>query len=142
MPQRVTDALVKELGQRQPVWVVVHVNHPRELSPAVRKGLAKLVEAGVPLLNQSVLLRGVNDSVQILEELSQELVSCRVFPYYLHHLDPVPGTARFRVSPERGLELMTGLARRVSGVALPQYVIDPPDGSGKVPVSQWMTPTP
>jgi lysine 2,3-aminomutase len=137
-PDRVTPALAAALAARGPVWVIVHANHPDELSEDVDEGLAMLVDAGVPVLNQSVLLRGVNDDAGVLAALSQGLVRRRVFPYYLHHPDPVPGNAGFRISLAEGLQIHAELAHRVSGLALPQYVIDPPDGSGKVPVSAWV----
>jgi lysine 2,3-aminomutase len=139
-PSRVTPALVAGLRARAPVWVLVHCNHAQELAPDVVEALGRLVDAGVPVLNQSVLLRGVNDSVDALEALSDALLRLRVFPYYLHHTDPVPGNAALRVSMEEGLALHRALARRVSGIGLPTYVIDPPDGSGKVPVSEWAAP--
>ena len=136
-PHRVTEALAAGLSARGPVWVLVHANHPDELSEDVREALRRLVDAGLPVLNQAVLLRGVNDDVDVLEALSSELLSLRVFPYYLHHTDAVPGNAAFRVSIERGLDLHARLARRVSGIGLPRYVIDPPDGSGKIDVATW-----
>src|SRR5690606_15040662 len=105
--------------------------HPRELAPDVDEALARMVDAGIPVLNQAVLLRGVNDDPDVLAELSRALVRRRVFPYYLHHTDPVQGNAHLRVSIERGRAVYAELARRVSGVALPTYVIDPADGSGK-----------
>lgn len=130
-PSRVTDALASGLAARAPVWVIVHCNHPGELTPEVRQALARLVDAGVPVLNQSVLLRGVNDDAAVLAALCTELVRLRVFPYYLHHTDAVPGNAHFRVPIAEGRRIHAELARRVSGLALPRYVIDPPDGSGK-----------
>jgi lysine 2,3-aminomutase len=136
-PHRVTAALVEGLRARGPVWVLVHANHPDELSADVREALARLVDAGLPVLNQAVLLKGVNDDVDVLEGLSDALLSLRVFPYYLHHTDAVPGNAAFRVDVDRGLALHAELARRVSGIGLPRYVIDPPDGSGKVDVATW-----
>lgn len=136
-PQRVTGALVEGLRARAPVWVLVHANHPRELSAEVRAALGRLVDAGLPVLNQSVLLAGVNDDVDTLAALCQDLVACRVHPYYLHHTDAAPGNAEFRVPVERGLRLYAGLRARLSGIALPRYVIDPPDGSGKIPVEEW-----
>jgi lysine 2,3-aminomutase len=135
-PRRVTARLVAGLRRRQPTWVVVHCNHPRELAPDVDEALARLVDAGVPVLNQTVLLRGINDDVDVLAELSEALLRRRVKPYYLHQTDPVTGNAAFRVAPERGLELVAQLERRVSGMAVPRYVIDPEDGSGKVRVEQ------
>lgn len=133
-PERVTPALVEGLRERAPVWILVHANHPRELTAEVRDGLARFVDAGLPVLNQAVLLKGVNDDVDVLTRLCQELVRLRVFPYYLHHTDHVTGNAHLRVRARRGLALHAGLARRVSGVALPRYVVDPPDGSGKIDV--------
>jgi len=130
-PDRVTEALVAGLAQRAPVWVVVHCNHPRELSPEVDVALSRMVDAGIPVLNQSVLLRGVNDRVEVLAELCEALVARRVFPYYLHHTDAARGNGHFRVSLEEGRALWQGLKTRVSGVALPRHVMDPPDGSGK-----------
>ncbi|MCP4809799.1 MAG: KamA family radical SAM protein [Proteobacteria bacterium] len=135
-PRRVTDELVRGLRERAPVWVLVHANHPRELTGDVVDALGRLVDAGLPVLNQSVLLAGVNDDVDVLAELSERLVELRVFPYYLHHTDAALGNAAFRVDAERGLALHDALARRVSGVALPRYVVDPPDGSGKIGVLQ------
>lgn len=136
-PQRITPALVSLLRQRAPTWVIVHCNHPRELSETVLTALRRLVDAGIPVLNQAVLLRGVNDDAATLAALCEALVAARVFPYYLHHTDAAAGNHAFRVSIEEGLEIYADLRGRVSGVALPQYVIDPPDGSGKIPVSEW-----
>lgn len=137
-PQRVTARLVEGLRARAPVWVVVHCNHPRELSPEVRAALGRLVDAGLPVLNQSVLLKGVNDDVDTLVALCQDLVGCRVLPYYLHHTDAVPGNAELRVPLAEGLRIHRQLRERLSGIALPSYVIDPPDGSGKIPVEEWV----
>ncbi len=134
-PERVTPALVEGLRARAPVWVLVHANHPRELTPPVRRALSLLVDGGLPVLNQAVLLAGVNDRVDVLEALSAALLELRVFPYYLHHTDRAPGNAHLRVPADRGLDLHRRLAQRLSGVALPRYVIDLPDGSGKIDVS-------
>ena len=135
-PERVTAGLVDGLARRRPVWLVVHANHPRELEGPASEALLRLVHAGLPVLNQSVLLRGVNDDVEVLAELSCALVRLGVKPYYLHHTDPARGNAHLRVAPHRGLALHEGLARRVSGIALPSYVVDLADGSGKVPVRE------
>ncbi len=135
-PQRIGDGLVDALGRCPNLWLVVHANHPRELSSAACDALTRLVAGGVPVLNQSVLLRGVNDDLETLVELSQALVALRIKPYYLHHPDRAAGNAHFRVSVDRGLDLHRRLAKRVSGVALPAYVVDLPDGSGKVSVAQ------
>ena len=130
-PSRITDSLIAGLKIRNPVWVIVHCNHEAELTPAVQAALTRLVDAGIPVLNQSVLLRGVNDDAEVLAALCTALVRLRVFPYYLHHPDAVPGNAHFRLSEKEGRALYAGLAERVSGLALPRYVCDPPDGSGK-----------
>ena len=136
-PSVVTDELVQMLFERSPLWFVVHANHVDELSEPVVEGLARMVDAGIPVLNQSVLLRGVNDNVDALVGLVERLVELRVQPYYLHHPDAVPGGGAFRVSIDDGLALHDALRTRVSGIALPQYVIDPPDGTGKVPVAEY-----
>ena len=136
-PARVTQALVDGLRARAPVWVLVHTNHPDELTPEVAGALGRLVDAGIPVLNQAVLLAGVNDDVDVLVRLSEALVRLRVYPYYLHHPDAAAGNAHFRVSMPRGLELHRELRRRVSGIGLPAYVTDPEDGLGKVPVEEW-----
>ena len=126
------------LRSNGPLWLVVHCNHPDELSPEVERALAMLVDGGIPVLNQSVLLRGVNDDVDVLAALSERLLALRIKPYYLHHPDAVVGGAAFRVSIEEGLSLHRALRSRVSGLGLPAYVIDPPDGTGKVPVAEWV----
>lgn len=133
-PARVTTALVAGLRARAPLWVLVHCNHPGELSADVDVALSRLVDAGLPVLNQAVLLRGVNDDAAVLARLSRELVRRRVFPYYLHQTDPVPGNAHLRVPVGEGLALYEELRRQVSGIALPTFVVDPDDGSGKVRV--------
>ncbi|MEQ1714177.1 MAG: lysine 2,3-aminomutase, partial [Hyphomicrobium sp.] len=116
------------------VVVALHTNHPRELTPAARAAIARLTGAGIPVLSQSVLLRGVNDDADTLEALMRALVSARVKPYYLHHGDLAPGTAHFRVPLATGQALMSELRRRLSGIAVPTYVLDIPGAYGKVPV--------
>ena len=133
-PALVTAALVAVLDVAKPLWVVVHANHARELSPVARAGLDMLRRAGIPLLGQSVLLRGVNDSAAALEELFRAMLSVRMKPYYLHQLDAAPGTARFHVPIAEGRELLAQLRGRVTGLAWPTYVLDIPGGAGKVPV--------
>jgi lysine 2,3-aminomutase len=137
-PQRVTAGLVAGLAARRPVWILVHANHPAELTPAVAEALGRLVDAGLPVLNQAVLLAGINDDVDVLAALSERLVELRVFPYYLHHTDPAEGNAAFRVDPARGVALHRALRARTSGIGLPAYVIDLPDGTGKIPVEEWL----
>jgi lysine 2,3-aminomutase len=134
-PSRITDELVAALKPgRAGLWFGVHCNHPRELGAAARAALAKLADAGFPLMGQSVLLAGVNDDVETLDQLMRALVTARVKPYYLHHPDLVRGTGHFRVSIERGQALMKALRGRLSGLAQPTYVLDVPGGHGKVPV--------
>ena len=137
-PSIVTPKLIQLLQKRSGVWVIVHCNHPDELSQEVRHGLRSLIQAGIPVLNQAVLLKGVNDSVDVLRSLFQELVQLQVFPYYLHHTDSASGNGEFRVTLERGLSIYQELAKIVSGIALPKYVIDPPDGSGKIDVATYV----
>jgi lysine 2,3-aminomutase len=134
-PGKVTGALVRAL--RAPgatTYVALHANHPRELSPQVREAVARLADAGIPMVSQSVLLKGVNDDAATLEALMRAFVECRIKPYYLHHGDLAPGTSHFRTSIEEGQSLMRALRGRVSGLAQPTYVLDIPGGHGKVPV--------
>src|SRR5687768_17560524 len=134
-PERVTDALAAALtSERMAVYVGLHANHPRELTRAARAAIARLVEAGVPVVSQTVLLRGINDDADTLEALLRGLVEARVKPYYLHHADLAPGTRHFRTSIREGQALMLELRRRLSGIALPTYVLDIPGGYGKVPI--------
>jgi len=133
-PEKVSDALVEALSSsRLTLAVGVHVNHARELTPAADAALARLAGAGALLLSQTVLLRGVNDRVEVLGDLMRALVERGVRPYYLHHPDPAPGTARFRVTLAEGQALVRGLRGRYSGLCQPTYVLDIPGGFGKVP---------
>lgn len=134
-PARITDELVTVLKPRRAgLWIGVHCNHARELAPPAKAALARLADAGLPLLSQTVLLAGINDDVETLCELMRALVSARVKPYYLHHPDLVRGTGHFRVSVARGQALMRALRGRLSGLAQPVYVLDVPGGHGKVPI--------
>lgn len=133
LPQRVTTELVTWLrGTRLAAVMVVHANHPAELDHTVADALARLVDAGIPVLNQAVLLRGVNDDVESLATLSERLVNLRVLPYYLHQLDRVRGAAHFAVPPARGRQLMAQLRRRLPGYAVPQYVHERPGAPHKL----------
>lgn len=132
LPGRITPQLVRLLGRYQPLFVTTHFNHPVELTPAAKEACSLLADAGIPLANQAVLLRGVNDEASILADLCTGLLKNRVRPYYLHQLDQGDGTAHFSVSPSKGLELMAELRRRVSGLAMPHYIVDTPGGHGKV----------
>ncbi|WBL33412.1 lysine-2,3-aminomutase-like protein [Sinirhodobacter sp. HNIBRBA609] len=135
-PERIKPALCEVLrGARPTVWLVVHTNHAQELTPEAHAAIARLAEAGVPMLSQSVLLRGVNDSVGALSDLFCALLSLRVKPYYLHHCDLAPGTSHFRTTIDEGRALMRSLRGQISGTALPSYVLDIPGGFGKVPVT-------
>lgn len=132
IPQRVNDGLIGWLrGTRLTSVVVIHANHAAELDDAVAEALARLIDAGIPLLNQAVLLRGVNDSVDALVELSERLVELRVMPYYLHQLDRVRGAAHFEVPRGQGLQLMDELRARLPGYAVPRYVVEVPGDASK-----------
>jgi lysine 2,3-aminomutase len=140
MPSRVTEDLARLLGSFTSVWIVVHANHPRELTEEFRRGMKLLRSCGVPALNQSVLLKGINDDAGVLEELFRGLVRFGVKPYYLFQGDLASGTAHFRVPLARGMELMRELRSRLSGMALPTYAVDVP-GGGKVPVESALLRT-
>ncbi|MCW5695314.1 MAG: lysine-2,3-aminomutase-like protein [Bauldia sp.] len=133
-PGRVTPALVDAVvASGKPTWLAVHVNHPRELTDAARGALKRLADGGVILVSQTVLLKGVNDDADVLAALMRALVTTGVRPYYLHHADLAPGTAHFRTTIAEGQAIMRALRGRLSGIALPTYVLDVPDGFGKVP---------
>lgn len=133
-PGRVTAALAAAMEGDTPVWLVLHANHAREFTADAVAALRRIGAAGAPLLGQSVLLRGVNDSAQALEDLFRAMLRARVKPYYLHQLDPAPGTARFAVPIAEGQRILRALRGRMTGLAWPTYVLDIPGGHGKVPV--------
>jgi len=134
-PRRISTALVRALRiDNKATFIVVHVNHPRELTAKARAACARLIDAGIPILSQSVLLRGVNDEVATLGALMRALVECRIKPYYLHHPDLAPGTAHLRTTIAEGQALMRALRGRYSGLCQPAYVLDIPGGHGKSPV--------
>ena len=134
-PARITPELVRALKAKgKATYVVLHANHARELTDAAREACARLVDAGIPMLSQSVLLAGVNDDPQTLGALMRALVECRIKPYYLHHGDLAPGTSHLRTSIEHGQELMRALRGRLSGLCQPTYVLDIPGGHGKSPI--------
>lgn len=135
LPQRITASLTDVLRKHHPLFVSIHSNHPRELTLEVRDGLARLADAGIPLGNQSVLLRHVNDDPAIMKALTQKLLMCRVRPYYLYQCDLIAGSAHLRASVRTGLKVMEQLRGHTTGYAVPQYVIDAPGGGGKVPVN-------
>ncbi len=132
-PARVDDAAAA-MACDKPVWMVLHANHAREFTGAAAAAIRRIQAQAVPVLGQSVLLRGVNDSVAALEDLFRAMLRNRIKPYYLHHLDPAPGTARFAVPIEEGQALLAGLRGRVTGLAWPTYVLDIEGGHGKVPI--------
>jgi lysine 2,3-aminomutase len=135
-PARITEALVTALkSSGKAVYLAIHINHAQEITDDVRKALARLHEAGITLLSQSVLLKGVNDNAQTLETLFRELIALNVKPYYLHHPDLAPGTSHFRLSIAEGQEIMRTLLGRLSGIALPTYMLDIPGGMGKIPLT-------
>ena len=135
LPQRITPELCAMLKEFHPLFISVHANHPRELTTEVRDGLARLADAGIPLGNQSVLLKGVNDDETVMKALLQKLLMCRVRPLYIYQCDLINGSAHLRTSVRRGLEIMETLRGHTTGYAVPQYVIDAPGGGGKVPVA-------
>jgi lysine 2,3-aminomutase len=134
-PETITDDLVAAVADARPtVWVALHANHPAEFTPEARAACARLVDAGVPMVSQSVLLRGVNDDAETLSALMRAFVENRIKPYYLHHGDLAPGTAHLRTGIEEGQALMREIRGSLSGLAQPTFVLDIPGGHGKVPV--------
>lgn len=134
LPQRIGGELLRALAPFHPLWVMTHFNHPKELTPLARRALERLADAGFPVMNQSVLLAGVNDDAAVLAELFRGLVRCRARPYYLLQADPAKGTGHLRTPIATGISLMEQLQGRLSGIALPKLVVDTPGGFGKVPI--------
>ena len=135
LPQRITPALCDMLKKFHPLFISVHSNHPRELTTEVRDALGRLADAGIPLGNQSVLLRDVNDDPMVMKALVQKLLMCRVRPYYIYQCDLITGSAHLRASVHKGLQIMESLRGHTTGYGVPQYVIDAPGGGGKVPIT-------
>ena len=135
LPMRITRELTRALCKYHPIWVMTHFNHPKELTPESIAACERLVDAGFPVMNQSVLLRGVNDDADVLEALFRGLIRARVRPYYLLQADPVRGTGHLRTSLAKGISIMEKLQGRISGIALPKLICDTPGGRGKVPLS-------
>lgn len=135
LPQRITPALCNMLRKYHPLFISVHSNHPRELTTEVREALGRLADAGIPLGNQSVLLRQVNDDAAVMRAHVQKLLMCRVKPYYIYQCDLITGSAHLRTSVRKGLEIMEQLRGHTTGYAVPQFVIDAPGGGGKVPIN-------
>ena len=134
LPERITPELCATLKKHHPLYINTHFNHPDELTPAAVKGLAMLADAGIPLGCQTVLLRGVNDDVDVMKRLMQKLLAARVRPYYIYMCDNVAGVEHFKTSVEKGLEIVEGLRGWTSGLAVPHFVIDAPGGGGKIPL--------
>jgi lysine 2,3-aminomutase len=134
LPQRVTDELLQALRPHHPIWVMTHFNHPKELTSEAGEAAMRLADAGFPVMNHSVLLRGVNDDADVLAALFRGLVRWRVRPYYLLQADPVQGTGHLRTPLQVGIDIMQRLQGRLSGIALPKFIVDTPHGRGKVPV--------
>ncbi len=135
LPQRITPELCTMLKKHHPLFISIHTNHPRELTSEVRDALGRLADAGIPLGNQSVLLRGVNDSVEVQKALVHKLLMCRVRPYYLYQCDLITGSSHLRTSVAEGVAIIEGLRGHTTGYAIPQYVIDGPGGGGKIPIN-------
>lgn len=134
LPQRITPSLINVLRRYHPLWMSLHFTHPDELTPETAEACRRLADAGIPLGSQTVLLKGINDSVDTMLALNRGLMKLRVRPYYLYQCDPVPGTGHFRTSVAKGLEIIRGLRGFTSGYAVPHYVIDAPGGGGKIPL--------
>jgi lysine 2,3-aminomutase len=134
MPQRITPELCAMLRKHHPLWMSIHTNHPKEATAEVREACGRLADAGIPLGNQTVLLRGVNDDVSVMKELMHKLLMMRVRPYYIYQCDLVKGTHHLRTPVRKGIEIIEALRGHTTGYAVPQYVIDAPGGGGKVPL--------
>lgn len=135
IPGLITQDTAQVLANHGPLFVLTHFNHPGELSPEAKAALGRLADAGLPLLNQTVLLSGINDDAETLGILFQELLTCRVKPYYLHQCDLTIGTGTFRTDPRKGMEIMRNLRTHLSGLAMPTFIVDLPGGRGKVPLT-------
>ena len=135
LPQRITPALCEMLRQFHPLFLSIHTNHPRELTIEVRDALGRLADSGIPMGNQSVLLKGINDDVETQRALVHKLLMCRVRPYYLYQCDLIKGSAHLRTPTSKGIEIIEGLRGHTTGYAIPQFVIDAPGGGGKVPLN-------
>jgi len=134
LPQRITPQLTRMLKRYHPLWMSIHFTHPDELTPEVAEACSRLADAGIPLGSQTVLLKGINDNIDTMKTLMHGLLKIRVRPYYIYQCDPVSGTAHFRASVEKGLEIIKGLRGHTTGYACPTFVIDAPNGGGKIPL--------
>lgn len=136
LPMRITDELCEALEKFHPIWLCTHFNHPREITRESAAACDKILRAGIPILNQTVLLKGVNDSPEVMLELCKELMSIRVRPYYLYQCDLVQGVEHFRTPLYLGIEICETLRNRIGGIGVPQFIVDAPEGAGKIPVSR------
>jgi lysine 2,3-aminomutase len=134
LPMRITKSLTKMLRKHHPLWISIHVTHPAELTPEVTEAYGRLADAGIPLGSQTVLLKGINDSVDTMKRMMHGLLMRRVKPYYLYQCDPITGSAHFRTPVEKGIEIIQGLRGHTTGYAVPSFVIDAPGGGGKIPL--------
>jgi lysine 2,3-aminomutase len=135
LPMRVTQELILTLRKYHPLWISVHFNHPREITPEVKKACTMLADGGFPLGSQSVLLKGINDDPAVFKQLVHELLKIRVRPYYIYQCDPVTGTTHFRTPISKGIEIIEALRGHTTGYAVPTFVVDAPGGGGKVPIN-------
>ena len=135
LPQRITPELCEILKKHGPIWMSIHANHPKEATAELRAACERLSFAGVPLGNQSVLLKGINDDAEVMKALMHRLLRMRVRPYYIYQMDLITGGAHFKVDVRKGIEIIRALRGHTTGYAVPQYVIDAPGGGGKVPIN-------
>jgi lysine 2,3-aminomutase len=135
LPQRITPALCEILKKHGPIWMSIHMNHPNECTWELKEACDRLSYAGVPLGNQSVLLRGVNDDADTMKSLVHRLLQMRVRPYYLYQCDLITGSSHLRADPRKGVDIIRALRGHTTGYAIPQFVIDAPGGGGKVPLN-------
>jgi lysine 2,3-aminomutase len=134
LPQRIDEGFVRICDKYGPIWLNTHFNHPNEITPEAARATRELLRAGVPVNNQCVLLRGINDTVETQLKLSHELMKIRVRPYYLFHADDVSGTEHLRTPVETGIKIIEGMRGHTSGLAVPTFVVDVPGGGGKIPL--------
>ena len=135
LPQRITKDFVKMLKKHHPLFMSIHVTHPRELTPEVTESFARLADAGIPLGSQTVLMKGINDDISIMKPLMHGLLKRRVKPYYLYQADPIRGSGPFRTKVEKGLEIIEGLRGHTTGYATPIFAVDAPGGGGKIQIA-------
>ena len=135
MPQRITDSLLSSLGRHHNLWMSIHVNHPKECTLELKDACSKIVRSGIPLGNQSVLLKGINDDLQTMRSLIHRLMMMKVRPYYLYQCDLVSGSSHLRTDVKKGVEIIEQLRGHTTGYSIPQFVIDAPGGGGKIPIN-------